>query len=379
MNDMDKLTVAHFVNPFLPLTQNWIYHQLRFNTECKCIVLCQTRENTAQFPFEKVFAAFPENSLVARVNMQFSRFRARYRKGYYLDVIQKERPDVLHGHFSWESWRNIGVVTTTRLPLVTTFYGLDVNKLPRQWVWRRRYARLFDLGTAFTVEGPCMAKALAAIGCPEEKIRIIPLGVDIEKIAGRRVAPAGETVKILFVGLAREKKGSTDAAAAFARVAQKNPAVELHLLGNGPYASPVRDILRRAGVLRQCIFHGYVPFENYYDLLGQMDIVMAPSVVAKNGDAEGGAPVVVIEAQAAGIPVAGTRHCDIPNIVVDRETGLLCEERDVDSLTANVQTLVDNPGMRRRMGAAARLRAAAQFSIQRQVRDLNKLYRSIVH
>jgi colanic acid/amylovoran biosynthesis glycosyltransferase len=375
---MDKITVAHFINPFLPLTQNWMYHQLSFNNECRNIVLCQTLENIDQFPFEHVFAAFPRPSPWATVNMLISRLRAQYRRGYFLSVIRAEKPGVLHGHFSWESWRNIGIVKKMRLPLVTTFYGLDVNKLSRRWAWKRRYPQLFEIGDFFTVEGPFMAKALTALGCPEKKIRVIPLGVDIARIAECRVAPDGEKTRILFVGLDREKKGSMYAATAFARIALDNPHVELHLVGGGSYVAPTKELLGRAGVLSQCVFHGYVSFESYVRLLGRMDIVMAPSVTAKNGDTEGGAPVVVIEAQAAGIPVVGTRHCDIPSIVMDRETGLLCEERDSDALTDNLRLLIEDPGMRSRLGNAGIVLAAEKFSIERQVRDLNALYRSMV-
>ena len=375
---MDKLTVAHFVNPFLPLTQNWIYHQLRYNTETRCIVLCQTLENTAQFPFENVYAAFPKTSFASRANMFISRFRAQYRKGFYLSVIRKETPQVLHGHFSWESWRNITIVKKTRLPLVTTFYGLDVNKLARKRVWKRRYKQLFEIGDRFTVEGDYMAAALIALGCPKGKIHVIPIGVDIEKILRHRAASDGEKIKILFVGLEREKKGSLDAAAAFAVVARKNPRCELHILGAGPFEKPVRNILARAAVIDKCIFHGYIPFDTYCSLLGRMDILMAPSVIAKNGDTEGGAPVTVIEAQAAGIPVVGTRHCDIPSIVIEGQTGLLCEEHDTQSLIANLTMLVEDSELRKRMGNAARIHAADNFSIERQVQELNRLYRSMV-
>jgi colanic acid/amylovoran biosynthesis glycosyltransferase len=375
---MDKLTVAHFVNPFLPLTQNWIYHQLRYNTEARSIVLCQTLENSMQFPFENVYAAFPKTSLASRTNMIISRVRAQYRKGFYLSIIRKESPQVLHGHFSWESWRNIGIVKKTRLPLVTTFYGLDVNKLARKRVWKKRYERLFEIGDRFTVEGKYMAAALIAIGCPEEKIKVIPIGVDVEKILRHRVPTGGETIKILFVGLEREKKGSLEAAAAFAWVARKHPHCQLHILGSGPFEKPVRDILTRAAVIDKCIFHGYVPFDAYCSLLGRMDILMAPSVVAKNGDTEGGAPVTVIEAQAAGIPVLGTRHCDIPNVVIEGQTGLLCEEHDTQSLIANLTKLVEDSELRKRMGHAAHIHAARHFSIERQVQELNRLYRSMV-
>jgi colanic acid/amylovoran biosynthesis glycosyltransferase len=375
---MDTITVAHFINPFLPLTQNWIYHQLRFNTGCRNIVLCQTLENADQFPFENIFPAFPRNTLRARLCMYCARLRAQYCAGPYRTVIRREKPQVLHGHFSWESWRNIGLIQETRLPLITTFYGLDVNKLSRMRIWKKRYAALFAIGDLFSVEGAYMAEALAAIGCPREKIRIIPIGVDIETLSRHRVLKTGQNINIMFVGLRREKKGSVYAAEAFARVAVKNSLCQMHIVGTGPLAGRVKKMLHREGVLHRCVFHGALPYSSYCRLLGRMDIVMAPSVTAKNGDTEGGAPVVVIEAQAAGIPVVATFHCDIPNIVIDNETGLLCEERDAMGLASNLNELICNQELREKMGSAARVRAARWFSIQRQVEELNTLYRSMI-
>ncbi|MGB7566875.1 MAG: glycosyltransferase [Chitinivibrionales bacterium] len=375
---MSPLVVAHFINPFLPITQNWMYHQLRFNAACRQIVLCQTLENTDLFPGIATFPAFRKNHCFARASMVLTRARAQYFSGHYLKVIKREKANILHGHFSWESWRNFGLIKKTGLPLVTTFYGLDVNKLARLPRWRRRYKLLFQRGEVFTVEGPHMAAALGAIGCPENKIRVVPIGVDVEKISASVAQKDPFVIKIMFVGLEREKKGPLYAAKAYAFVAQKYKNIELHIVGNGPFSAPVRKLLAHSEVLDQCIFHGYVSFDEYCALLGRMDVVLAPSVTAPNGDTEGGAPVVVIEAQAAGTPVVATNHCDIPNVVVHNKTGLLCGERDVDALARNLELLVLDRGLREKFGSAARVHAREHFSIQRQVKDLNDIYRSLV-
>ena len=172
--------------------------------------------------------------------------------------------------------------------------------------------------------------------------------------------------------------GAPDAARAFARVAKSRPDIILHCIGNGNYAQQVRDILEKENVMKQCVFHGYLSYDAYLSILGKTDIVLAPSVTGADGDTEGGAPVVVTEAQAAGIPVAGSTHCDFPDIVVHNKTGLLCEEHDWEALAANLASLVDDGVLRKNMGDAARARAAELFSIQKQVSSLNTLYRSLL-
>ena len=72
-------------------------------------------------------------------------------------------------------------------------------------------------------------------------------------------------------------------------------------------------------------------------------ILIQPSVTAVNGDTEGGAPTVILEAQALGIPVISTLHADIPNIVAEPIKKFLVPERDLSSLTDAIANLLTKP------------------------------------
>jgi colanic acid/amylovoran biosynthesis glycosyltransferase len=284
------------------------------------------------------------------------------------------KPDLLHAHFGYVAWGYLAAAHAQGIPLVATFYGVDACMLPRRGAWRRRYAALFEYGAAFIAEGPFLAKTLEALGCPAGKIRCIPIGVDIEAL---RQAPdrADEgNLRVLFTGLSREKKGPFDAAAAFAAAAAGRPGLRLDLIGDGPFRKPVENRLREAGILDRCTFHGTVTAARYREILKRAAIALAPSVIAANGDAEGGAPVTVIEAQAAGIPVIGTRHCDIPHVVAHGETGLLYAERDAAGLAAGLKRLAGDPDLRTRMGASAAARAAERHDIRKQVEKITAVY-----
>jgi colanic acid/amylovoran biosynthesis glycosyltransferase len=309
--------------------------------------------------------------------MLLTRFRARYRAHCSEKIIQNLKPDVIHGHFAFESWRHITAVIKSGIPLVTTFYGLDISKLPLRKGWRERYKILFKIGAAFIVEGDFMAARLADLGCPSTKITCIPIGVSVETIQSTPKRPNDGKIRILFTGLGREKKGALDAAAAFAAVAKRNSNVFFDLIGDGSYRQRVKDALKKAGVLDRCIFHGCVPVPRYRELLRSADIVLAPSVTAKDNDTEGGAPVTVIEAQLAGIPVVGTMHCDIPMVVKHGETGLLCMEHDTVALARHLERLVTDPELRITMGAAAACRTSPLHDIKKQVEKITGVYEKI--
>jgi colanic acid/amylovoran biosynthesis glycosyltransferase len=265
-----------------------------------------------------------------------------------------------------------------RIPLITTFYGLDVNKLPKRSFWKKRYPLIFDYGCAFIVEGHFMKSQLVSLGCPSEKIKVVHLGVDIQKIeaADKEEKRQNSSIKILFVGLEREKKGPVDAIKAFIKTAEIFPDVELNIIGNGKYRTIVEKMSIENGIRKKVIFHGYVNVDTYLDLLVMSDIVFAPSCNASDGDTEGGAPVVLLEAQAAGKPVVSTFHCDIPEVVKDGVSGLLSAEHDIRGLSDNLLKFCRSKELREKFGAAGKEHIKENHDIRKQVKVLSDIYDS---
>lgn len=376
---MRKIKVAHILHTYLPVTENWIYNQILFNGDCDPLVIAQFQKNEMNFPVKTLYSACP-HKVLENAFSYFSRMKFWPPQAYYQSLINRENPDIIHGHFSTESWRVLSAAQKWNIPLVTNFYGLDVNKLPKRKYWKKRYSILFEVGQIFIVEGHHMAERLADIGCDPEKIRIVHIGIDIErirkKLENRNLF--NSVFKILFVGLEREKKGSMDAAEAFCRFVKDYDNAELHLVGNGMYKRKIEKILEKSGCLQKAFFHGFVDVDRYHELLAGCDILLAPSCTAKDGDTEGGAPVVCIEAQAAGKPVVATEHCDIPEIVLQNQTGLLCDEHNIERLTQNLLFMAKNPDQRVRMGEQGYLHVQRNHSIKKQVNEISSIYQSII-
>jgi colanic acid/amylovoran biosynthesis glycosyltransferase len=374
------IRVAHVLYSYLPVTQNWIYTQLRANRRCDHRVLSLTEENVSQFPWEHRSCAFPPGRMFSAFRLLLARYRIIQPAGFFRSTLQAVRPDVVHGHFSTESWRVFNAVRAAGLPLVTTFYGLDVDKLSRRRAWKPRYRALFAYGSRFIVEGPFMADRLCAIGCPREKISVVPLGVDLQRYpvaAGSRTG-SDDATRVLFVGLDREKKGPIDAVTIFSTAAAKMPGLELHIAGNGRYRTEVEQALDSAGLRSRAVFHGYVSYDKYRAILADCDVVLVPSRHAADGDSEGGAPVVCIEAQASGKPVVGSRHCDIPFVVRHGESGLLSDERDTGSMARDLMRLATDAALRQRMGACGRLHVQQQHDSIVLAESMAGLYQELV-
>jgi len=79
-----------------------------------------------------------------------------------------------------------------------------------------------------------------------------------------------------------------------------------------------------------------IDFHKLHSFLDDYDVFIHPSCYADNMDCEGGAPIVLLDAQACGLPVISTTHCDIPDEVIHEKTGLLTPEKDVLALAQSI-------------------------------------------
>lgn len=373
------ITVAHFVTPYLFATGSWIHTQIARARSTRPIVITRQLENPSAFPFEPIH-------LIGR-GLPFSmrvRGRLRYLAGdldppLYLPTLRSEHVDLIHAHLGWEGARAVTVARAARLPLVTSFYGRDAGRLPRYPWWRLFYRRLFREGEAFLVEGPALGRKLEELGCPEEKIRVIHLGIDLDKIPfSERSMPPDGRVEILVSSSLRPKKGVPAAVAAFAEVAARFPAARLRILGDGPERGKVVRMIHHLGLGSRVSLEGYVTYPQHLAALAEAHIFLAPSRTAPDGDTEGGAPVSLLEAQASGLPIVSTNHADIPEAVEAGASGVLSPEFDDEALARNLLWMIEHSDQWPAMGRRGRDRMERLFNAARQVETTARFYQTLV-
>lgn len=367
-------TVAHFANPYLPLTTTWIYGQIVHLRRYRPIVLTQCIQHLDQFPVTPIYSAerfpFPKR-VIHRILRKVS---DRY--PFCVDILKRERVDVLHAHFGQEGCRALLAKRRTGLPMVTTFYGLDASLLPSDPYWQRRFRELFSLGELFLAEGSALRERLMALGCPEEKAVVQHLGVDLDRIRYRVRMPR-EDATFLVCASFREKKGVRYAVEAFGRICGRYPTARLRIIGDGPLRGEIVQKIRDLDLGDRVDVLGVQPYERFLEEVSTCDILLQPSVTASDGDTEGGAPVVLIEAQAAGMPVVATHHADIPEVVRDGVSGFLVPERDVEALAERMVYLLGHPEAWEKMGRAGRGHVEQEYDVRVQVSKLEDVYDSV--
>ncbi len=365
-------TVAHCTNPFLGPTMVWIYDQIRSLTRYRPVVLTQAIRNRERFPFQPVYST--EALPMWRQVLYRAIRKARGTYAGYVPLLKQEQAALIHAHFGHEGYRCLAARRGAGVPMVTTFYGVDVSALPQQRAWRRRFERLFAQGERFLAEGAHMAERLASLGCPPQKICIQHLGVDLSQIPFN--PPEQQTAEpvVMMYASFREKKGHVYGLRAFHRILSAHPRARMRIVGDGPLRAEIEREIERLDLKERVVLLGMQPHPKGLEELKRATLLLYPSVTASDGDTEGGAPVALIEAMAAGVPVVSSHHADIPEVVIDGRCGILVKERDVDGLAGGLDALLASPKRRAEMGRAGRAHVEVNHNLQVQGKRLEEIY-----
>jgi starch synthase len=216
---------------------------------------------------------------------------------------------------------------------------LQLAELPRKT--RRRMEDEIEQADRILLLTSFQRQTFLESGVEEEKLVVIPLGVEIEAF---RPAPREEDrpFRVLFAGQLTQRKGLSYALEGFRRAAI--PGAEFVLVG--PVVGSGRPWRGLPGV-RQV---GQVPFGELPSQFQQCDVFLLPSLVE-------GLPQTLLEAMACGLPVVVSENTAGPEVVSDGSQGYVVPIRDPDSIAERLRELHDQPERLRRMSSEARRKA----------------------
>jgi colanic acid/amylovoran biosynthesis glycosyltransferase len=368
-------TVIHSVNPYLEPTTLWIHDQIRSHIRYRPIVYARYVRNRERFPVERLVDFTRGNSIRRFCDQVVFRLKGTYPR--YGDRARLDGADLIHAHFGQEGFRCLAAKRTAKIPLVTTFYGFDVSALPKIPVWKSRFKRLFAEGDLFLAEGPYMAANLCKIGCPESKVRVQTIGIDLDAFPYRAPSERDGNEILMYASL-REKKGHRYGIDAFKKASELNPDLRLTIIGDGPLRPQLERQARDSGLEDRVTFMGNLPHDACIDVVGKANTLLYPSLTASDGDTEGGAPVGILEAMASGLPIVSTRHADIPFVMKDGDCGWLANERDVDGLAEGLQASLSDPEEAEKRAEAGREAVEARHTLESRARSLESHYDEVL-
>lgn len=296
-------------------------------------------------------------------------------------AIRTINPVLMHAHFGVCGALALPVAQTLGLPLVVTYHGFDAcmtddyarrDSLSTR-VYLRRRNRLKQKAQQFIAVSQFIKERLVRQGFPAEKILVHYIGVDVDQFRPDLFLPRDPVV--LFVGRLTEKKGCEYLIRAMAQVQATNAAAKLVVIGDGTLRSKLEAQAQAS--LKNYKFLGIQPPAVVREWMNKSSVLAAPSMMTKTGDSEG-LPMVIIEAQAMGLPVVGSVHAGIPEAIAHGHTGFLAPERDWQALARHIDHLLQYPDLWRRFSEAGRQRVQATFNLHRQGQALEAIYQTVL-
>lgn len=326
----------------------------------------------------------PKNTIRSLDARRFGKFAATLRLLYASTPFLGRMPieyDIMHCHFGPHGvyavkLRDFGAF---RGKIVTSFHGFDVEAYPRA-TGGNPYHELFRSGDLFLANSRFTERRLRDLGCPADRLVVHPVGIDVARFRSpARSRSVGGPVRLLTVARLVEEKGVAYGIRAVAELRRRQPALELvyDVVGDGPLAPELRALAARLGVEAHVRFVGWASQAELPGIYAAADLFLLPSIRTSSG-AEEGAGMVLLEAQAAGLPIIATRVGGIPEVVLEGVSAVLVPERDAVAIADAVEDLVARRDEWQRMGRQGRQYVTRRFDIKVLNDELVRLYQGLM-
>lgn len=228
--------------------------------------------------------------------------------------------------------------------------------------------------------------ALMIEGVPEEKISVIPMGVDTRRFSPDHVLRTSvrkelrlsdDEKVILFTGRMVWEKGIYDLIYAAKMVAMDNQVnhipVTFLVIGKGPETDMVKNRTKELGIDSSFIFIESFPYHRMHEMFNAADVFLLPSISLRQWKEQFG--MVLIEAMSCGVPVISTYSGSISEVVGN--AGLLVQTNDPRDLYLGIKKLISDDNLREEFSRKGRERAINEFDSQKISRRFGAVFEEL--
>jgi len=273
-------------------------------------------------------------------------------------AVRREQPDVLYERYNAFLTAGLKLKRRHGLPLL-----IEVNapladeraaegNLALARLARRMERAVWQGADAVLPVSHSLAGMLRATGVPDERITVIPNGVDLSLFPEtrdfrvKRELGLQDRIVFGFVGYVRPWHGLDRVLSVFARRA--DPRLHLLIVGEGPASEGLRRMAAELGLSDRLTFTGTKPHSEIPRLLQAVDVALQPDATAY------ASPLKLFEYMAAGCAVIAPDQPNIREILQDGETAMLFDSGAENALETVIARLADDDGLRAHLGGAAR-------------------------
>ena len=286
-----------------------------------------------------------------------------------IDSLLSNKIDVALVEYGHHAHWLLPVLKGAKIPFAAHFHGHDATE-HHILNNTQNYTKMFAAAARVIAVSRFMENHLHQLGCPKEKLVYNVYGPRPE--FAEDVSPNFKKQTLLSVGRFTNKKAPYYTLLAFSKIANDFPEAELIFAGVGVLFEACRNTAVQLGLQSRVRFMGIATADQLKEELTNARAYVQHSITTDSGDMEG-TPLSILEASSAGLPVISTFHAGIPDVIADGETGLLCKEHDVQTMSEHMAAVLADASLAKKLGDAGKKRIAEQFSLTRHISALNDI------
>jgi len=281
-----------------------------------------------------------------------------------VEIIKKEKIDIVHARSRVPAWIAYFAARKTHTVFITTCHGY-YKKHPASEVmgWAKRVIVLSNVIARHMIDD---------FGVPYERIRLVPRSVDLEKFKYRSPdKKRREEFNVGIIGRITPIKGHLHFIKAMAKVARNVARLKIWIVGDAPvsrqaYKEEIQVLVKRLGLWNCTEFLGTQ--RDIPEVLSNLDLLVLATVTH---EAFGR---VIIEAQAAGVPVVATEVGGVVDIIENGKTGLLVPPADPANMAAAIIKIFKDKDLARGLAQNAYKKVQEKYNIELMVKNTLDVY-----
>lgn len=300
-------------------------------------------------------------------------FGAKLNVPAFLVPIARFRPDVVHLLNAQQIDYYQPVFQFLHAPLIVSFRGYETNVRPtHDKEWMKRLQLLYTQASGLHFVSDFLKEQAIVLGAKKEKCVVIRRTVDTDFFKPSSL-PKGRSdyVKLLAVGRLVWQKGYPDLLKALAEVKHCGYKFMLTIIGKGIDYESICELILSLDLNDSVIIVPPVDRMKLLEYYQEADIFLQSSVSEA-------LPNAVLEACACGLPVLASRVGGIPEAIKHEYSGLLFKAGDSRDLANNLLRLLNDYQLREHLGKCARAQMEGGFGVDKEYKNWNFYYKSMV-
>lgn len=293
---------------------------------------------------------------------------------FYHALRSGRRSELIHAYWSLAGCIGVAVKLLRNRPVVVTLWGSDIllTKFP---LFRILFRCWINRADAIVCENTQFSEQLQSLGIPEDRIAVIPNGVDfqlyqpLDKSEARsELNLAADKILVLCVASLIPGKGQRYLIEALPEIQKRVGGIECIFIGEGEDRAELESLTGQLGLNRHVTFAGIQPTDRMPKWFSAADIFVLPSLSE-------GSPNALLEAMACGLPAVATTVGNIPGIIRNEVDGLLVPPHSCKDLARQILSLIEDPSLAKRLGKEARKTVRARYrNWNDQAESLKQVY-----